>query len=68
MKNYKINGVYLFLAVGYIIPFVFLTAIPLFWIDTDNLLIFLLWAWGWILVMATMVVFFDKAIKRKKGE
>jgi len=67
MKKYKINGVYLFLAIGYMIPFVFLTAIPIFWIDTDNLLIFLLWAWAWILVMATMVAFFDRAV-RKKGE
>lgn len=65
MKKYKINGEYLFLAIGYIIPFVYLTAIPMFWIDTDNLLIFLSWAWAWILVMATMITFFSYGIRRK---
>lgn len=67
MKKYKINGVYLFLLISYIIPFLFLTAIPMFWIDPGSfsLLIYIPWAYSWVLLIATMVVFFDRTIMRK---
>lgn len=47
----------LFMALIYLFPVFYITLIPVLWLETDNILIFITWAIAWVASLSIFVYF-----------